>query len=149
MSLLACTGGMEEGDWLALFPCPSRGPDNMYRMRFFSHGLRYLLPAAIPRIHDLSPGEQLYLMPDPQTKYDPDAIALRTEEPATLVGYCPRYFTKDFLGLLQEAGTDNTKVLVEKVNQEAPIQLRLLCTLFANWPANFSPCSDELYAPLA
>ncbi len=149
LTLLACTGGMEEGDSLALFPCPSPGPDNMYRMRFFSHGLRYLLPEAIPRIHNLSSGEQLYLMPDPQNKHDPDAIALRTDAPATLVGYCPRYFTRDFLRLLQEASAENIKVVVEKVNQEAPIQLRLLCTLVTHWPANFSPCSGELYESLA
>lgn len=149
LTLLACTGGMEEGDLLALFPCPSPGPDNMYRMRFFSHGLRYLLPEALPRIHKLSPGERLYLMPDPQNKHDPEAVGLRTDDPVTFVGYCPRYFAGDFLRLMREAGAENTKVVVERINQDAPIQLRLLCTLTANWPESFRPCSGELYEPLA
>jgi hypothetical protein len=149
LTLLACTGGMQEADLLALFPCPTQGPDNMYRMHFFSHGLRYLLPEAIPRIHKLSSGERLYLMPDPQNKHDSAAVGLRTDDPATLVGYCPRYFAEDFLLLLREAGAENTKVVVEKVNQEAPIQLRLLCTLTANWPESFRPCSGAWYEPLA
>lgn len=149
LTLLACTGGMQEADLLALFPCPYRGSDNMYRVRFFSHGLRYLLPEAIPRIHKLSPGERLYLMPDPQNKHDSEAVGLRTDDPAALVGYCPRYFAGDFLRLLREAGTENTKVVVERVNQEAPIQLRLLCTLTANWPESFHPCAGAWYEPLA
>ena len=118
-------------------------------MQFFSHGLRYLLPEAIARIHNLSPGEQLYLMPDPQNPHDPCAVALRTDDPVALVGYCPRYLAGDFLCLLREAGSKNTKVVVEKVNQEAPIQLRLLCNMTADWPENFRPCSGEFYEPLA
>lgn len=149
LTLLAGTGGMQEADLLALFPCPYRGPDNMYRVRFFSHGLRYLLPEAILRIHKLSPGERLYLMPDPQNTHDSEAVGLRTDDPAALVGYCPRYFVGDFLLLLREAGTENTKVVVERVNQEAPIQLRLLCTLTANWPESFHPCAGTWYEPLA
>lgn len=149
LTLLAYGSGIRETDLLALFPCPERGADNKYRVQFFSHGLRYLLPEAIPRIHALSSGERLYLMPDPQNKHDPEAVALRTDEPVTLVGYCPRYLAGDFLLLLRESGTENTKVIVEKVNQEAPIQLRLLCTLTADWPENFRPCSGELYEALA
>jgi hypothetical protein len=64
---------MQEADLLALFPRPYRGPDNMYRVCFFSHELRYLLPEALFRIHKLSPGERLYLMPDPQSKHDAEA----------------------------------------------------------------------------
>ena len=149
LTLLARTGGIRETDLLAVFPCPERGADNKYRVQFFSHGLRYLLPEAIARIHNLSPGEQLYLMPDPQNPHDPCAVALRTDDPVALVGYCPRYLAGDFLCLLREAGSENTKVVVEKVNQEAPIQLRLLCSMAADWPENFRPCSGEFYEPLA
>lgn len=149
LTLLACTGGMQEADMLALFPHPNRGPDNMYRVRFFSHGLRYLLPEAILRIHTLSPGERLYLMPDPQNEHDVEAVGLRTNDPTTLVGYCPRYFAGDFLRLLQEAEPRNATVVVERINPEAPLQLRLLCTLTANWPESFHPCAGAWYEPLA
>lgn len=149
LTLLACTGGMQEGDLLALFPQPYRGPDNMYRVRFFSHGLRYVWSEALLRIDRLTPGEQLYLMPDPQNEHDAEAVGLRTDDPAALVGYCPRYFAGDFLLLLQESGAENTRVVVERVNQDAPIQLRLLCTLTANWPESFHPCASAWYEPLA
>jgi hypothetical protein len=77
------------------------------------------------------------------------AVELRTDEPVALVGHCPRYLAGDFLLLLRESGTENTKVVVEKVNQEAPMQLLLLCTLTADWPENFLPCSGVLYEALA
>jgi hypothetical protein len=38
---------------------------------------------------------------------------------------------------------------VKRVNAEAPMQLRLLCTLTADWPENFKPCSSDLYMELA
>jgi len=42
------------------------------------------------------------------------------------------------------------KVLyVKRVNADAPIQLRLLCTLTADWPEDFKPCSSEDYQELA
>lgn len=149
LTLLARTEGSRETDLLAVFPCPEPGADNTYRVQFFSHGLRYLLPEALPRIHRLSPGDQLYLMPDPQNRHDPQAIALRTGDPVTLVGYCPRYLAGDFFFLLKEAGPDKTKAVVERVNHDAPMQLRLLCSLTAEWPASFRPCSGAWYEPLA
>jgi hypothetical protein len=39
--------------------------------------------------------------------------------------------------------------VVERVNCDAPLQLRLLCSLIADWPDNFQPCSDALYETLA
>jgi hypothetical protein len=149
LTLLSRTGGIRETDLLAVFPCPEKEADKKYRIQFFSHALRYLLPEAIPRIHQLSAGEQLYLVPDPQNLHDPYAVALRTDDPVTLVGYCPRYLAEDFLLLLKESGPENTKVVVERVNPDAPIQLRLLCSMASNWPENFRPCSGELYEPLA
>ena len=149
LTLLALTEGSRETDLLAVFPCPERGADNTYRVQFFSHGLRYLLPEALPRIHHLSTGDRLYLMPDPQNRHDSHAIALRTDDPMTLVGYCPRYLTEDCLFLLKETGPDKMKIVVERVNRDAPMQLRLLCKLTAEWPENFRPCSGEWYEPLA
>ena len=43
---------------------------------------------------------------------------------------------------------DSVKVRVKRVNADAPIQLRLLCTLTADWPENFKPCSSEFYQEL-
>ncbi|MGH8008284.1 MAG: HIRAN domain-containing protein [Candidatus Binatia bacterium] len=149
LTLLGRTGGMQETDSLAMFPCPEPNGSEQYCMQFFSHGLRYLLPEAVPRIHALCPGARLYLLPDPQNPHDSCATALRTDDPVTIVGYCPRYLASDFLVLLKQAGPAKTQVVVERVNRDAPIQLRLLCRLTADWPANFSPCAGEWYASLA
>src|SRR5207249_4959700 len=108
--LLARTGGMRETDSLAVFPCPEPCPDGTYYLHFFSHGIRYLPTQAIEKINTLSPGNRLFLMPDPQNAFDRYALALRTDSPVTLVGYCPRYFSRDFLTLL-EAEPIDTKVI--------------------------------------
>jgi hypothetical protein len=49
---------------------------------------------------------------------------------------------------LQEV-PDTVHVTVERVNRDAPLQLRLLCSLTAYWPDSFQPCSDALYEALA
>ncbi len=146
--VLARTEGIRVTDSLTVFPCPEPDAEGKYRFDFFSHGLRYRPTAAIETVNTLKTGERLFLMPDPQNPYDSCAIALRTDDPTTIVGYCPRYITKDFLELLGQ-DPDAVRVNVKRVNSNAPLQLRLLCTLVAKWPTDFKPCSDQLYAELA
>jgi hypothetical protein len=145
--LLARTEGVRETDSLTVFPCPERNLDGKYVVHFFSHGLRYLPEEARIRISKLRTGDRLYLLPDPQNPYDGCAIALRTDDPPTIVGYCPRYISCDFLEIL-ENNPNMVQVQVKRVNTDAPIQLRLLCTLTADWPENFKPCSSEDYQEL-
>jgi hypothetical protein len=145
--LLARTEGVRATDSLTVFPCPERDPQGKYVVHFFSHGIRYLPDDARIRISKLQVGDRLYLMPDPQNKYDSCAIAVRTADPATIVGYCPRYISRDFLKIL-ENDPDAVQVRVKRVNTDAPIQLRLLCTLTADWPESFKPCSSEYYEEL-
>ncbi|HLC15488.1 MAG TPA: HIRAN domain-containing protein [Thermodesulfovibrionia bacterium] len=149
LSLLALTEGIRSTDTLMVFPCPEKQADGTYHIHFFAHGIRYLPEEAIKLINHLQAGTQLYLMFDIQNTYDPSAIALRMENPIFIVGYCPRYITKDFSQLMKEQGSDEVKVLVERVNQDAPIQLRLLCNITGVWPVGFNSCSTELYKPLA
>jgi len=145
--LLARTEGVRETDSLTVFPCPERNSDGKYVVHFFSHGLRYLPPEARTRINNLRTGDKLYLLPDPQNSHDGCAIALRTDDPATIVGYCPRYISCDFLEVL-ESNPEAVQVRVKRVNTDAPIQLRLLCTLTADRPENFEPCSAGEYAEI-
>lgn len=145
--LLARTEGVRETDSLTVFPCPEPTLDGKYVVHFFSHGLRYLPQEARVRINNLRIGDKLYLLPDPQNSHDGCAIALRTDDPASIVGYCPRYISCDFLEIL-ENNPDTVQVQVKRVNTDAPIQLRLLCTLTADWPDNFEPCSGEDYQEL-
>ncbi len=146
--LLGRTEGVRETDSLTVFPCPERDPGGKYVVHFFGHGLRYLADEARVRISKLHVGQRLYLMLDPPNANDGYAIALRTDDPATIVGYCPRYISRDFLEILDN-DPDAVQVRVKRVNTDAPIQLRLLCTLVADWPENFKPCSSGYYAELA
>jgi HIRAN domain len=145
LTLLARTGGIRETDTLAVFPCPERQADHTYQAQFFSHGLRYLSAGSAERVHNLRAGERLYLMLDPQNSHDPWAVVLRTDDPIAVVGFCPRYFSQDIRLLLEQCNPQSMRVIVERVNPEAPIQLRLFCRLTAPWPEGFRPCTSEFY----
>jgi hypothetical protein len=147
--MLATTGGIRETDTLEVFACPERNGNGKYETHFLSHGLRHLDKHSIKRVDGLCIGERLFVMPDPQNPYDPSALALRTTDPMVLVGYCPRYLTHDFGEVLEKCGPDALHVTVERVNDDAPLHLRLLCKLVSPWPEGFEPCSDETYQPLA
>jgi HIRAN domain len=149
LTLLGRSEGLRGTDSLMVFPLPEKSNDGTYHAHFFSHGLRYLPDYAVQAVEWLRPGSRLFLMPDPQNRHDTHAVALRTDDPVTIVGYCPRYLSKDFLVLLKSGDSDTPEAMVERVNRDAPIQLRLLCSLCAAWPEGFEPCSDEEYEVLA
>jgi hypothetical protein len=149
LALLGRSEGVRVTDSLTVFPCPEKNSEGIYDVHFFSHGLRYLPDHAIQVVDKMQSGARLFLMTDPQNLHDAYALALRTDDPVTIVGYCPRYLTKDFLYLLRSGPPDTPTVLVERVNIDAPIQLRLLCNLRAPWPEGFEPCSGEDYEVLA
>lgn len=71
-----------------------------------------------------------------------------SDEDIALVGFCPRYFAQTFRSLLERSEMETIKVVVERVNLDAPTQLRLLCRLTAPWPEDFHPCAEEQYKPL-
>ena len=88
-------------------------------------------------------------MLDVQNKYDMHALVLRTKEPVTLVGYAPRYYSGEFSSVVDEVGQENIKVTVEQVNEDAPLQYRVLCKLESQWPKNFAPCMKDQYKVLS
>ncbi len=149
--LLGRSGGARETDHFIVFPCPEKTMDGKYHVHFFAHGIRYLPALAIEQVNSLSARTRLFLMPDPQNEFDALAIALRTGAPVTIVGFVPRFLTEDFHFMLTASQPDmrKLKVEVEKVNLEAPIQMRLLCSITAPWPEDFHPCSGDLFEPLA
>jgi HIRAN domain len=148
-TLLGRSEGLRGTDSLTVFPLPEKSSDATYHVHFFSHGLRYLPDCAVQVVEGLRPGSRLFLMPDPQNRHDASAVALRTDDPITIVGYCPRYLSKDFLQLLKSGTSDIPEVVVDRVNKDALMQLRLLCSMRAPWPEGFEPCSGEEYEVLA
>jgi hypothetical protein len=149
LDVLARSGGIRETDTLEIFPCPIANDKNLFEGFFFSHGLRYLTPENRSRINTLQSGEQLYLVRDVQNKYDPTALLLRTGDPISFVGYCPRYFSAEFCDLMDRVGQHQIMVRVERVNLDAPSDLRLLCKIFAPWPKRYAPFSRGAFKVLA
>lgn len=146
--VLALTGGLRGTDNLEVFPCP-KPINGRYEIKFLNHGLRYAPDEAIQRVSKLNHGDRLFLMHDLQNSHDAFALALRTDDPATIIGYCPRYFVKDFHHILNGCEPLEVNVTVEKVNLDAPLQFKLLCKFSAPWPEGFTACANELYQPIA
>lgn len=146
---LARTGGLRATDSLELFPCPEPTAGKNYEVYFFCRGLRHLHAENQERARQLKPGERLYLMQDLQNPHDSMALLMRTEEPITLVGYAPRYYSAEFTQLIKSTGSDQVKIMVEQVNLDAPIQYRVLCKLTSPWPTNFSSCATSEFQSLA
>ncbi len=147
--ILERTGGKRETDTLAIFPEPRRTAENQYIMAFFVNGIKYLTPETINRIDSLNVGERLFLLKDVQNKHDAFSLVMRTDAPATLVGYCPRYLNEDFNWLLNNVNHNSIQVTVKRINNDAPLQLKLLCELTSTWPIDFHPCSAEIYQPIS
>lgn len=146
---LARTGGLRATDSLELFPCPEPNERKNYEVYFFCRGLKYLHPENKERARNLKPRERLYLMQDLQNSQDGMALLLRTDDPITLVGYSPRYYSAEFTQLIKSSGPEHVNVTVEKINHDAPSQYHVLCKLTSPWPANFTPCASEEFSVLA
>lgn len=149
MGMLALTEGKRATDALTLFPCPTKNSNGECELVFFVNGISHMSNNE-ETINRLQCGDSLYLLKDVQNDHDDWALLLRTGDPVSMVGYCPRYFSKDFSELIDHSTSPKSiKVIVEKVNTDAPSQFRLLCKLTAPWPHDFNPCSGEEYEPLA
>lgn len=147
--LLSRTGGERVTDSLVVYPCPMKDEFGNYTVHFFSHGLRHMPKEALDVVNSLSPGDALFLAPEPTNPYDRFAIEIKTGEPPTVVGYCPRFCNEDFHYILNSDSASTLNIKVEKVNLDAPIQMRLLCKLTSKWPKGFSPCSGDEYTSIA
>jgi hypothetical protein len=147
IDVLARSGGQRATDRLLIYPKPARTSDNRLRLTFFAHGLRHAEPGAEPRVLGLSPGDRLFPLYDVQNSADPDAVALRSQDPAQLLGYVPRVFARDVKACVSGNPPERAQIAVRKVNPTAPLQFRLLCRFEADWPAKFDPCGDDDFQP--
>lgn len=147
--MLAMTEGIRATDTLEVFKCPAPNSKGEYEVDFFSHGLRHAAKRVTERVNNLNKGDRLFLAHDLQNMYDPMAMALRTDDPVEFIGYCPRYLSRDFEELLRKNNPMDVVVTVERVNRDAPLNLRLLCKIISPWPKDFQPCSEDTFKPLA
>jgi hypothetical protein len=143
MNILAVTGGLRGTDQMELFPYPSKSPDGRLKIDFFARGMRFFAEPNVLAADRLMPGTKLFVMHDLQNEFDEFALCLRTGDPSYLVGYVPKYYTRDICKLLREK-PDDLKIVVKQVNVGAPLSMRLLCSLEASWPENFEPFADNV-----
>ncbi len=142
MEMLARSGGQRATDSLEIVPCPEPSAQNRYEVHFFSHGLRHLSEKDQARAAALHVDERLFVMQDRQNKSDPMALLLRTDDPMSMVGYVPRYYSAEFSTVMDQVGQGNVRVTVERVNPDAPSNFRLLCKFVSPWPNGFAPCAQ-------
>lgn len=148
INILSITGGVRNTDSLELFPCPEPNEEGLYEVKFFTRGISHLPSANQERVNSLKRGERLFILKDIQNPFDKKALVLRSDDPISFCGYCPRFFNDDFNFLLEKCLEPDVRVTVEKVNTDAPMQMRVLCKLSACWPDDFKPCETELYKPI-
>ena len=84
-------------------------------------------------------------MQDIKNNTDSLALALRTDDPPAPVGYAPRFWTPDFKKLIDVNGPKHVIITVDKINQNAPLQFKLLCRLKTRWPEKFKPFDNPLF----
>lgn len=147
MDVLSRTGGIRATDPYELIPIP-RWDDRLpgFRTLFLVHALRHFPRTAHDRIAQLRPSEPLFILHDCQNAWDPDAVALRTED-RVLVGHIPNYLLPELYGLARSCGT--VGVRVAKLNPPpAPLDQRLLCMMESCWPATHQPFAQDRFQPI-
>ncbi len=147
LEVLSRTGGIRATDSYEVFPLPRFDPTMPgFRTFFLVHALRHFPPSTHERIDRLQQGERLFLMQDCQNEFDPNAMALRTED-RVIVGHVPSCLLFEVYTL--ENDCEYMDFTVAKVNLPAPLDQRLLCELETCWPEDYQPYVAELFQPLA
>lgn len=146
--ILGRTGGKRATDSLVLYSKPEPNEKNQLDLFFLCHGIEYLPKNASDRVGTLREDETLFPMFDVRNPYDPHAIAIRTDDPPYLIGYVPRFFTRELKKCIESTRPDDVDFRVARVNLEAPLQFRLMCRFTSPWPAGFRPWDQPEYQPL-
>lgn len=128
IDILARSGGLRSTDQLQIFKKIEVNSEGRFEHFFFLHGLSYLNSMANERVSGLKPGQILRLCLDLQNEYDGDAVVVRADKPAEIIGYCPRYLCSDVKKMLLNDSKSIT-LTVEKISDDAPHNYRLLCKL--------------------
>lgn len=144
MDELSRSGGVRATDQLQILPYPEKSSAGNYCVDFFVHGIRHIGKDGANRVSQLRSGEELSLVPEDNNPFDQLALAVSTQAPPVIIGYCPRFFVKDFRKLLALNKEPNSiQLTVSQVNMDAPLQYRLRCRLEAVWHDGFATFADE------
>lgn len=131
INVLSRSGGLRSTDKLQMFNRLEINENGDFEQIFFAHGLSHLQRSASDRVSKLKSGDTLKLSLDVQNNYDQHAVLIRADNPAEIVGFCPRYITKDVTELFTRYDSQ-IEVTVESLCDEAPLNYRLMCKLRGN-----------------
>lgn len=148
LHMLSLLGGQRETDKIRMIPRPERSPNSTFQIRFFVHGLRYMVADAANEVAKLNHGEELILGLEANNPKDKDAISVSKTSPGCMLGYVPRYYAHDLRKVIQDKECKRLNVKVVKVNPDAPLSMRLLCEVESTWPEGYVPFISEEYLPL-
>lgn len=128
IDILGRSGGLRSTDQLQIFKKIEVDSNGQFNHFFFLHGLSYLNSMANDRVSGLEKGQVLRLCLDLQNEYHGDAVVVRADKPAEIIGYCPRYLSSDIKKMLVNDPKSVT-LSVELISDDAPHNYRLLCKL--------------------
>ena len=125
--VLIRTGGPRATDTFHVVDDLSRSDDGRVISRFLASGVRHV-QGAFSRLTSLNEGQELCLRDEPDNHVNARAILIdvRDGEP---VGYVPDWLVEDVHSLREVAA--DFRVVVERVNPDAPFHLQLLCRIEA------------------
>jgi hypothetical protein len=130
--VLAASFGIRATDTVEVFREPVVDPSSgLAECRFLAHGVRYVAGAA-EAIHDLTEGQALQLVAEPDNPKDPRALLVATLGGSAL-GYVPGYLLT-FLHRAAALTGGLDAITVAGCDPAAPFHLRLLCVLKAPMP---------------
>lgn len=149
LAILGVTEGIRQTDALEVFPEPIANAQGNYHTRFFLHGLRHASAQAHARLSTLRADDVLCVELEDDNDRDPHAVAVLDDGVERLrLGYVPRYLARDVRALVERNGMASIALRVDRVNEGAPLQMRVLCALQAPWPRSFKPCEGEDFQPI-
>ncbi|MDY6456710.1 HipA N-terminal domain-containing protein [Acinetobacter faecalis] len=144
LELLAISGGEKRTDHFRIVNMP-KNENGFYRIKFFVSSLNYLTEQEKFKLNELKINDTLTFQIDELNDVDSDATILLKEE-NTKVGYLPHYLCKDLKSLRKLLNDEQIKIIIKKINKDAPSQFKILCELEAPWPKNFKAFEDEEFS---
>lgn len=122
------SGGTRETDQFQLFSRVEFDKSGYFEHIFFAHSLSHLGGKANERVSTLNHNDRLYLCLDSQNSFDRNAVIIRAENPAEIIGYCPRFLANDISSFIKK-DKNSIEAYVESVGQDSPSNYKLMCKI--------------------
>jgi len=135
-------------DSILVYPEP-QVVSGKYNLEFFVHGIRHMHRDVLVRCRDIKEGSRLLPLLDVQNPVDKNAVALRCEDEPLLIGYVPVFYAGDIRRILGDPSLAiEAQIKVVRNNEDAPVQLRLLCQFAAAVPHGFRAFDATMHKPI-